>query len=289
MEGLNTILIANSTLESTITRATASDPIADGVIVYQSMSGDAEATTGEAATFKVANSTLRSAIASGAMFYFTNTTANALLTNTMLDFEADAADLIRAAGNDASGWGANGSNGATVNFTGLSQALVGDVFVDATSTWVVTADAQVSTPHVASDGQVVDETGATVAVVAAGATAVVGTGVRTVTVAGACDDVVQTTSANELSDDLIDRTAFDQRFGLSTAFTLTGTVTTGTASESALVSATDSNTTSSAAGAASAKAAGSVAPAQVTCWSGGFRRARSRHASSSSTGMQVST
>ncbi|MBM6999893.1 adhesin [bacterium] len=262
MEGLNTILIANSTLESTITQATASDPIADGVIVYQSMSGDAEATTGEAATFQVASSTLRSAIASGAMFYFTNTTANALLTNTTLDFDADAADLIRVAGNDANNWGTNGSNGATVNFTGLSQTLAGDVvadttsmlnlyllegstwsgsasvetnaaastvdaplnvFVDATSTWVVTADAQVSTLHVASGGQVVDETGATVTVVAAGATAVVGTGARTVAVAGAYDDVVQTTSTNELSDDLIDRTAFDQHFGLSTAFTLSGT------------------------------------------------------------------
>jgi hypothetical protein len=48
MEGLNTILIYNSTLESTITKATASDPIADGVIIYQSTSGDAESTTGEA-------------------------------------------------------------------------------------------------------------------------------------------------------------------------------------------------------------------------------------------------
>ena len=36
MEGLNTILIKDSTLESTVTGKTASDPIANGIIIYQS-------------------------------------------------------------------------------------------------------------------------------------------------------------------------------------------------------------------------------------------------------------
>ena len=52
MEGLNTILINNSTLESTQSGKTASDPIADGIIIYQSTSGDAEAVTGKTATFQ---------------------------------------------------------------------------------------------------------------------------------------------------------------------------------------------------------------------------------------------
>ena len=39
MEGLNTILINNSTLESTQSGKTASDPIADGIIIYQSTQG----------------------------------------------------------------------------------------------------------------------------------------------------------------------------------------------------------------------------------------------------------
>jgi len=45
MEGLNTILINNSTLESTNTGTTGSDPVANGVIIYQSTSGDAESST----------------------------------------------------------------------------------------------------------------------------------------------------------------------------------------------------------------------------------------------------
>lgn len=56
MEGLKTVLIRNSTLSSSQTGKTASDPVADGVIIYQSTSGDAESTTGEAATFQAVDS-----------------------------------------------------------------------------------------------------------------------------------------------------------------------------------------------------------------------------------------
>lgn len=45
MEGLNTILIKDSTSESTVTGKTASDPIANGTIIYQSTSGDVTADT----------------------------------------------------------------------------------------------------------------------------------------------------------------------------------------------------------------------------------------------------
>ena len=121
MEGLNTILINNSTLESTNTGTTGSDPVANGVIIYQSTSGDAESSTGQHATFQAKDSTLKSAITSGSMFYFTNTTADVVLSNTDLDFDSDAANLIMAAGNDSNNWGTAGSNGATVNFTGRSQ------------------------------------------------------------------------------------------------------------------------------------------------------------------------
>ena len=60
MEGLITVLIRNSTLSSSQTGKTASDPVADGVIIYQSTSGDAESTTGEAATFQAVDSKLSS-------------------------------------------------------------------------------------------------------------------------------------------------------------------------------------------------------------------------------------
>ena len=205
MEGLNTILINNSTLESTITDKTASDPIADGIIIYQSTSGDAESTTGEAASFQAANSTLRSAISSGSMFYLTNTTASIVLSNTTLDFDSSAANLLQAEGNDSNGWGTAGSNGATVTLTGIGQTLRGtisadtissvtayltegsiwtgaatimenasatstsdapiSVNVDGTSTWVVSADSTLTNLTVAEGGKVVDGDGNAVTIV----------------------------------------------------------------------------------------------------------------------------
>ncbi|WP_240539365.1 adhesin [Bifidobacterium sp. SO1] len=133
MEGYNTILISNSTLESTNTGKTGSDPIANGVIIYQSTSGDAESSTGEHATFQAKDSTLKSAIESGSMFYFTNTTADVVLSNTTLDFDTSKATLINASGNDSNNWGSAGSNGATVTFTGRDQTLEGDVTADTIS------------------------------------------------------------------------------------------------------------------------------------------------------------
>lgn len=133
MEGLSTILINDSTLESAITDKTASNPVANGVIIYQSTSGDVESTTGETATFQAADSALKSAIQSGSMFYFTNTSADVVLSNTTLVFDSSAADLILASGNDANNWGSAGSNGATVKFTGIGQTLGGTVEADAIS------------------------------------------------------------------------------------------------------------------------------------------------------------
>lgn len=200
MEGLNTILINNSVLESTNTGLTGSDSVANGVIIYQSTSGDAEATTGDAASFQAASSTLKAAITSGAMFYFTNTTANVVLSNTVLDFDSASSKLAYVAGNDANNWGTPGSNGAQVNFTATNQQLAGDVCADTTSTlslyllngsiwsglasiegsvngatssaplsvnvdgsstWTVTSDAHLSALGVATGGSIVDTDGNT--------------------------------------------------------------------------------------------------------------------------------
>lgn len=167
MEGLNTIPIKDSTLESTVTGKTASDPIANGIIIYQSTSGDAEASTGEHATFQSVDSTLSSAIGSGSMFYFTNTTADVVLqNNTELDFDTDAATLTD---NAAAGSGTGTASDATIT-----------VNVDGTSTWVVTKDTTISALNVASGGG----DGNTVTIVANGKTVVSGSGDVTVTVTG---------------------------------------------------------------------------------------------------------
>ncbi len=259
MEGLNTVLINNSTLTSTNTEKTASDPVADGIIIYQSTSGDAESTTGETATFQAADSTLSSAIQSGSMFYVTNTSADIVLKNTVLDFDSTAADLLLVAGNDANSWGKAGSNGATVKFTGISQQLDGDIDVDtissadvhltqgtvwtgaasisenengststtpltvnidATSTWVVTGDSTVSALNVVDGGQVVDADGNAVTIVCDGKTVVEGTSAYTVTVTGSYSTSYDISNAGELSQSLIDRSAFDAEYGCETTFAM---------------------------------------------------------------------
>lgn len=260
MEGLNTILVHDSELTSSVTGRTASDPVANGVIIYQSTSGDAEATTGETATFQAVGSTLKSAIAEGALFYLTNTEASIVVSDSSLDFDTSAARLLYAAGNDANNWGQAGSNGATVAFTGRGQELEGDVCadtissvelflldgttwtgaaeieenangstsdapltvnVDATSTWVVTGDCEVSALNVENGGRVVDESGSAAKIVAGGATVAEGDGV-TVTVTGSYGTQVSAGEATELkgSSDMIDRSAFDKQFGTSTAWTM---------------------------------------------------------------------
>lgn len=203
MEGLNTILIKDSTLESTVTGKTASDPIANGTIIYQSTSGDAEASTGEHATFQSVDSTLSSAIGSGSMFYFTNTTADVVLqNNTELDFDTAAATLTD---NAAAGSGTGTASDATIT-----------VNVDGTSTWVVTKDTTISALNVASGGG----DGNTVTIVANGKTVVSGSGDVTVTVTGSYSTSVSAGSDTELSSDTIDRSEFDSRFGTSTAWTM---------------------------------------------------------------------
>ena len=252
MEGLKTVLIRNSTLSSSQTGKTASDPVADGVIIYQSTSGDAESTTGEAATFQAVDSKLSSAIQSGSMFYLTNTSADVVLKNTELDFASSVARLLYAAGNDANNWGQAGSNGATVKFTGIGQQLAGDVVadtissvdlhltegttwagaasieqnaagstsdapmtvnIDGSSQWTVTADSTVSSLNVAEGAKVVDADGKTVTIVAGGQTVVQGDSGLTVTVTGPYSTDYDASEAGSLTSEAIDRTAYDDAFG----------------------------------------------------------------------------
>lgn len=280
MEGLNTIIIRNSNLTSTTTDKTASDPIADGIIIYQSTSGDAESTTGDAATFQAVDSTLSSSIESGAMFYVTNTTANMLLKGTTLNFDSDKANLLTIAGNDSNGWGTAGSNGGTVTLTADDEELKGNISVDtissldlyltdgttytgamtiednssatsttdapitvnvdSTSKWVVTGDTTISALNVEDGGQVVDENGKTATIVANGETVVQGTGDVTVTVTGTYSTTLGKNAVAE-DTDYIDRSDFDSYYNLSTSFT------TNTGSTSSADSTDTSSTGSTAA------------------------------------------
>mgnify|MGYP002868366857 CR=1 FL=1 len=259
MEGLNTILIHNSKLSSEVTKATASDPVANGIILYQSTSGDAEASTGETATFQAVDSTLSSKIASGSMFYVTNTDVNVLLSGTTLDFDSSKVKLLQIEGNDSNNWGTAGSNGGTVTFTALGESLDGDISVDTISSldlylldgttytgamnitensvntsatdapitvnlssdskWVVTADTTISALNAEDGAEIVDEDSKTVTIVANGETVVDGDSDITITVEGDYTTTVSTDDSNEINTDYIDRSDFDSYYGTSTSFT----------------------------------------------------------------------
>jgi hypothetical protein len=258
MEGLNTIRIYHSNLTSTNIDKTASDPVANGIIIYQSTSGDAEAATGDAATFEVADSTLKSAVKSGSMFYSTNTEANILLSNTKLDFDSEKVCLLTAQGNDSNSWGTAGSNGSKVKFTGLNQALNGAIDVDtissvdlyllenttytgavtihtnavnaktteapatvnldSTSKWVVTKDCEITNLNAEKGASIVDEDGKTVTIVANGKNVVTGTGSLTLSVTGTYSETVTADSTNGLSTSYADRSGFDDYYGTTTTF-----------------------------------------------------------------------
>ncbi|MDD5922787.1 MAG: hypothetical protein PUC44_06380 [Eubacteriales bacterium] len=130
---MNRILIYNSTLESTNNAISGSDPIKNGVILYQSTSGDADTASGETADFEAVNSTLKTNISDGAMFYVTNTNAKVVLENTKLDFDSDNVNLITASGNSFNNWGSSGSNGGTLSFLAKNETLAGNVYTDSIS------------------------------------------------------------------------------------------------------------------------------------------------------------
>ncbi len=258
MEGLNTILVYNSTLTSTMKKATASDPVANGVIIYQSTSGDAEATTGEKASFEVSNSTLKSSITSGSMFYFTNTKANVVLSESELDFDSEAANLLLIQGNNANNWGSAGSNGADVTFTGLNEKLNGNIEVDSissldlylldnttytgaisitkntvntsktknpitlnldgTSKWIVSDNSTISNLNVEDSTSIVDENGKLVSIIVAGKKVVSGDSEYTLNVTNNYSNKITTNSNNELSDSFINRSNFDKYYDVETLF-----------------------------------------------------------------------
>lgn len=208
--------------------------------------------------FQADNSTLSSSIQDGALFRLTNTRAKVVLSNTRLDFDSTKARLLVAAGDEAGNWGSTGNNGANATFTARRQTLKGSVAVDSistvdmylldqshwegtasitannkgiaaaenlnvsidsTSTWVVTSRATVTNLNLANGGKLVDEKGLSVKLVDQnGLTLVDGASDVSVVVMGNFSTNVKTSAANELEPSTIDRTEFDEVFGVSTPF-----------------------------------------------------------------------
>ena len=125
IEGKNSITLENCDASGAMT-GTYRDGAENlqGVMIYQSMSGDANVGKG---SLTVTGGSLKTE--AGDLFYVTNTTAEINLKGVALTL-ADGA-LLRVAGNDGSrGWGAQGANGGRVTLTAEDQALEGEIVVD---------------------------------------------------------------------------------------------------------------------------------------------------------------
>lgn len=136
IEGKNSITLEDCYVTGNMsdTKGTSSSENVHNVMIYQSMSGDADVGT---SVFSMTGGSLVGS--SGDMFYITNTRCLLTLSGVnIVNNDADGA-LLRVVGYSASrGWGTAGSNGAQVEFAADGQTLAGDIIVDTISNLTMT-------------------------------------------------------------------------------------------------------------------------------------------------------
>ncbi len=220
IEGLNTIRLYDCNLYGSMAENDQNDVVWN-VIVYQSMSGDSEEGNG---TFEMNGGTLTAE--NGGMFYTTNTESTIILNGVEIIPSETNDFFLQCTGNsNARGWGESGSNGADCLFTGISQTMEGDViwdtistldfymtqgstltgavvndetwagnggdgyanlYIDETSTWIVTGDSTVT--NLSCAGNITDADGNTVTIVGTDGTVYVeGSSEYTITVSSYSD------------------------------------------------------------------------------------------------------
>ena len=196
IEGLNSLSLTNCDLSGHIQENEQND--CDWtVILYQSMSGDSEVGN---AVFNMTGGSLTSE--NGGLFYTTNTESTFYLNNVNITPSSNNEFFLKCTGNaNKRGWGQSGANGADCSFTAENQKMEGDVVwdsisnlkfkmtegsiltggfvqdescagnggsgkadlsIDATSTWIVTKDSQLSS--LTNKGTIKDAEGKTVTI-----------------------------------------------------------------------------------------------------------------------------
>lgn len=135
IEGKNSIALKNCRMEGNMadTRVMGGETIKEEnvhtVMIYQSMSGDAEEGT---SSFSMEGGSLLSR--KGDVFYVTNTDCTIQLDNVKIQNEDPAGALLRVSGNSGSrGWGKAGANGGRARFTVQNQQMEGNILVDSIS------------------------------------------------------------------------------------------------------------------------------------------------------------
>lgn len=131
IEGKNSATVENSILTAS-GKGNRGDTDQTGIMIYQSMSGDAETGTG---TFTATDANLSiqensNYYKTAPMFFITNTDAVINLSNTKLSYGSNV--LISSKG--TSEWGNSGSNGGNTTLNATNQELNGNIEIDNIST-----------------------------------------------------------------------------------------------------------------------------------------------------------
>ena len=150
VEGLNSVTLNDCEVTGNMsgTYSKTSSENIQNIMLYQSMSGDAETGT---SSFTMTGGTLVSK--NGDMFYVTNTSSIISLSGVDLT-PAEGTYLLRVSGNNNSrGWGTAGKNGGHTMFNLSGQTVAGDIFVDPISTLNLNiSDSSVFTGSINADG-----------------------------------------------------------------------------------------------------------------------------------------
>lgn len=140
IEGKNSIALKNCRMEGNMadTRLMGKELIKEEnvhtVMIYQSMSGDAEEGT---SAFSMEGGSLLSH--KGDVFYVTNTDCTIHLDNVKIQNEDPEGVLLRVSGNSGSrGWGKAGANGGRARFNVPNQQMEGNILVDSISRLAMT-------------------------------------------------------------------------------------------------------------------------------------------------------
>jgi hypothetical protein len=124
IEGANSITLTASDLSSSKTGKW-------GVMIYQSMSGDAKGTRG---TFTMTGGSLTCSASDSPLFFVTNSTGVIRLSG--VEITAASGVLVKAERTDR--WGQSGANGGTVELTADEETLDGDLVADSISSITLT-------------------------------------------------------------------------------------------------------------------------------------------------------
>lgn len=144
IEGANSVSLTDCTLQADNTELNGQAQTYQGIMIYQSMSGDAAEGT---ASFTAQGGSITNE--NGALFYVTNTYATISLDGVSISNASS--DLLTVAQGP---WGTSGENGGALTMTASDQALSGNVTVDSASSLNFELDGSSFEGAVTSEGAV---------------------------------------------------------------------------------------------------------------------------------------